>query len=172
MTMIAPGHCRIIHGPCDSNFESLPGKTIASVRRSLATVFSIPGDAEAWTGGGVVDDQHRLRAGDSVLFLRRGWGRKGVDAPPVPEGVRLLTVKEAAAELYCSVSFVYKLMQTRQLAFERRGRRKLPLAVSVAEYRQRNRCPATVPAPRPGRSPRQPYQFQRLFRDEPSGPGK
>jgi hypothetical protein len=166
-----PLACRIAHGPCDSDFENLAGKTVASVRRSLATVFSIPDDAEAYCNGSTVAAEYALRAGDSVEFLVRR-GRKGVDGLPVPEGVRLLTVKEAAAELYCSVSFVYKLMQTRQLAFELRGRRKLPLAVSVAEYRQRNRCPATVLAPRPGRSPRQPYQFQRLFRGESSGPGQ
>jgi excisionase family DNA binding protein len=97
---------------------------------------------------------------------------KGVDALPVPDGGRLLTVKEAAAELYCSISFVYKLMQTGQLAFERRGRRKLPLAGSVAEYRQRSRCQATVQPSRTRRSPRQSYQFQRLFRDESSRSGK
>jgi excisionase family DNA binding protein len=104
------------------------------------------------------------------MFHRRGW--KGADALPIPDRGRLLTVKEAAAELYCSISFVYKLMRTGQLAFERRGRRKLPLAVSVTEYRQRCRCQATVQASRPGRSSRQPYQFRRLFRDESSRPGK
>jgi excisionase family DNA binding protein len=108
---------------------------------------------------------------DDLEFLKRR-GRKGADALPVPEGGRLLTVKEAAAELHCSISFVYKLMDTRQLAFERRGRRKLPLAVSLAEYRQQSRCQATIQAPRTSRSPRQPYQFQRLFRDESGGPGK
>jgi hypothetical protein len=30
--------------------NTLAGKTVASVRRSLATVFSIPDDAEVWTG--------------------------------------------------------------------------------------------------------------------------
>jgi excisionase family DNA binding protein len=169
--MIVPGACRIAHGPCDSSFPNLVGKTVASVRRGLASIFSIPDDAEPWIGGSVVDDQHRLQAGDSLEFLKR-WGRKGADALPVPDGGRLLTVKEAAAELHCSISFVYKLMQCGQLAFERRGRRKLPLAGSVAEYRQRSRRQATVQAPRPGRSPRQPYQFQCLFRDESSRPGK
>src|SRR5262245_58363500 len=70
---LSPPACRITHGPCDSYFENLAGKTVASVRRSLASVFSIPDDAEAWTDGGVVDDQHRLRAGDWLEFLvRRG----------------------------------------------------------------------------------------------------
>ena len=72
-----PQPYRITHGPCDFYFENLAGKTVGSVRRGLATVFSIPGDAEAFVGGSLVDGLYRLRAGDSVLFLRRGWGRKG-----------------------------------------------------------------------------------------------
>ncbi len=166
-----PGACRITHGPCDCYFENIVGKSVASIRRCLATAFSIPGDAQAFVGGSVVGPEYRLRAGDSLEFLKRR-GRKGADPVPVPEGGRLLTVKEAAAELHCSISFVYKLIDTGQVACERRGRRKLPLAVSLAEYRQRSRCQATVQAPRLSRSPRQPYQFQRLFRDGPSGPGK
>jgi hypothetical protein len=35
---------------------------------------------EAFVGGSVVDGPYRLRAGDSVLFLRTGWGRKGGSA--------------------------------------------------------------------------------------------
>ncbi len=71
-----PQPYRITHGPCDFYFENLAGKTVGSVRRGLATVFSIPGDAEAFVGGSLVDGLYRLQAGDSVLFLRRGWGRK------------------------------------------------------------------------------------------------
>jgi hypothetical protein len=66
--------CRITHGPNESVF-SIAGKSIASVRRSLATVFSIPDEAEAFVGGSVVGPEYRLRAGDEVEFLR-GWGRK------------------------------------------------------------------------------------------------
>jgi N6-adenosine-specific RNA methylase IME4 len=72
----SPPACRIVHGPCDSYFENIEGKSIALVRRSLAGAFSIPDDAEAWAGGSVVGEDYRLRAGDSVEFLRRGWGRK------------------------------------------------------------------------------------------------
>ena len=50
----------------------------------------------------------------------------------------VVTVKEAATEMKCSISFVYKLMKIGELAFERRGRRKMPLAVSLANYRRRN----------------------------------
>jgi hypothetical protein len=75
--------CRITHGPCDSYFENIEGKSIASVRRSLATIFSISTDAEAFIGGSVVGPDYRLRAGDSVLFLRTGWGRKASVPEPV-----------------------------------------------------------------------------------------
>jgi N6-adenosine-specific RNA methylase IME4 len=71
------GACRISHGPNDSYFENLAGKTVASVRRSLATVFSIPDGAQAFLNGSPVAPEYRLRAGDSVVFLRTGWGRKG-----------------------------------------------------------------------------------------------
>jgi hypothetical protein len=76
-----PRACRIIHGPHDSYFESIEGRSVASVRRSLTTAFSIPDDAEAFVGGSVVGPEYWLRAGDSVLFLRRGWGRKGALEP-------------------------------------------------------------------------------------------
>lgn len=78
-----PPACRITHGPHDSCFPNLAGRTVASIRRSLATVFSIPDDAEAFVGGSVVDGQYRLRAGDSVDFLRTGWGRKASVPEPV-----------------------------------------------------------------------------------------
>jgi hypothetical protein len=47
--------CRIIHGPHDSYFPNVVGKPVACVRRCLATVFSIPDEAEAFIGGSVVD---------------------------------------------------------------------------------------------------------------------
>jgi hypothetical protein len=70
------GACRIAHGPNDSYFENIVAQSVASVRRSLATVFSIPDDAEAWASGSVVGGQYRLRAGDSLDFVVRR-GRKG-----------------------------------------------------------------------------------------------
>ena len=72
-----PRTCRIAHGPHDSCFPNLVGKRVASVRRSLATVFSIPAEAQAFIGGSLVGGEYRLRAGDSVEFLRRR-GRKAV----------------------------------------------------------------------------------------------
>ena len=50
-----PPACRITHGPWDCYFENIVGKPVGSVQRSLATVFSIPDDAEAFIGGFVVD---------------------------------------------------------------------------------------------------------------------
>jgi hypothetical protein len=55
------------------------GKPVASIRRSLATVFSIPADAEPFVGGSVVDGQFRLRAGDSLEFLV-GRGENDLDS--------------------------------------------------------------------------------------------
>jgi hypothetical protein len=65
---IVSGICRITHGPCHSYFENIVGKSVASVRRGLATAFSIPDYAEAFVGGIIVDPEYRLRAGDSVVF--------------------------------------------------------------------------------------------------------
>ncbi len=163
--------CYVTCGPNASYFPNLVGKRVALLRRCLAGVFSIPDEAEPWVEGAVVSAGYRLRAGDSLEFLVRR-GRKAVDDQPIPEAGPLLTVKEAATELHCSLSFVYKLMGTGQLAFERRGRRKLVLAASVAEYRKQNTHPATSRPIRPAKTPRRPYQFQRLFRDTPSGTGQ
>jgi len=73
-----------------------------------------------------------------------------------------MTVREAATELQCSISFVYKLMAQGQVAYECRGRRKLLVAESVADYRQRNLVPATAKEPKPARTP---YQYKHLFQD-------
>jgi hypothetical protein len=71
--------CPITHGPQDGIF-AVAGKSIASIRRGLATAFSIPDDAEAYLGGSVVDPGYRLRAGDQVEFLKLR-GRKGALEP-------------------------------------------------------------------------------------------
>jgi hypothetical protein len=74
------GACRIVHGPCDSYFENIAGKSIASVRRGLATAFSIPDDAEAFVSGTMVAREYKLRGGDEVEFLKLR-GRKGALEP-------------------------------------------------------------------------------------------
>lgn len=55
---------------------------------------------------------------------------------------RPMTVKEAAQELTCSISLVYRLMERGELAYERRGRRRLPIWESVVDFRRRNVVPA------------------------------
>lgn len=92
--------CRITHGPHDSYFENIVGKSVASVRRGLATVFSISTDAEAFIGGTVVEGEYRLRAGDSLEFLKRRRRKGALE----PEELALiekegLTLTEAAALL-------------------------------------------------------------------------
>jgi excisionase family DNA binding protein len=78
-----------------------------------------------------------------------------------------MTAKQAAADLQISLSFVYKLMDAGEIAFERRGRRRLPVDSSVAEYKARNLVPATPKQHRPVKGP--PYQFQHLFQGKATG---
>ncbi len=75
-----------------------------------------------------------------------------------------MTVKEAAKELTCSISLVYKLMNEGQIAYERRGRRKLPVGSSVAEYRQRNLVPARPASQAAQAKPSSPYRYKHLFK--------
>ena len=74
-----------------------------------------------------------------------------------------MTVKEAATELSCSIGFVYKLMTVGEIAFERRGRRKFPVASSVAEYRQRNLVPANPKPIKKTPTTAEPYRYKHLF---------
>jgi excisionase family DNA binding protein len=74
-----------------------------------------------------------------------------------------LTVIEAAERLACSISFVYKLMSQGELAYETRGRRKLPSSESVAMYRLRNTVPARPAPSRVVKPPKTTYQFKYLF---------
>jgi excisionase family DNA binding protein len=75
-----------------------------------------------------------------------------------------MTVKEAARELTCSISLVYKLMKDGQIAYERRGRRRLPVGSSVAEYRQRNLVPARPASPGAPAKPPSPCGYKHLFK--------
>jgi hypothetical protein len=68
-----PTACRITHGPWDCYFENIVGKPVASVRRCLATVFSIPDDTESFVGGAAVAPEYKLQTEDSLEFpLERG----------------------------------------------------------------------------------------------------
>lgn len=71
-----------------------------------------------------------------------------------------MTVKEAACVLNCSPSLVYKLTDQGQLAFEWRGRRKLVVRASVADYRKRNLVPAN---PEPVKPKRRKERYQCEF---------
>lgn len=76
-----------MHGPGPCLFSEPRWQDGRSVRRGLATVFSIPNDAQAFIGGSVVNGQDRLRAGDSLEFLVR-HGRKGGVAKNAAESKR------------------------------------------------------------------------------------
>lgn len=169
VTTFTPSRVQVLHGPNDDTFD-VAGASASCLRAMLRHAFNIPHHAVAFVNGHRVGPSYRVRDRDVLEFVVP-WGRKGADDGSAPEAGRLLTVKEAAADLHCSISFVYKLMRTGQIAYEGRGRRKLPLAVSVAEYRRRNTHQAAPGnAHRPAKSARQPYQFQCLFRNERSPP--
>lgn len=164
------GPVKVLHGANDG-FFNLAGASVACVRASLADAFNIHDEANAFVNGDDARSDYRLRANDFLEFIFQR-GRKGGIEDAEVETSRLMTVKEAAAEMHCSISFIYKAMAAGQLSYERRGRRKLPLAVSVAEYRQRTRYSATNQPSSSKRSPKRPYQYQRLFCDKSSGAGK
>src|SRR5215469_13390140 len=74
---LAPsGNVRVTHGANDCDFP-VAGKSVAAVRKSLATVFSIPGDALPMVGGRVVAPDYILAPGEQLVFAKEK-GRKGV----------------------------------------------------------------------------------------------
>lgn len=166
---VSAGRVRVVFGPDSDLLGGLVGSTVAVAHRALAVPFNLPNTVVAFVNGCIAISDYRLRHSDHLEFIMP-WGRKGADELPLPPPGPLLTVKEAAAKLRCSLSFVYKLMQTGQVSFEQRGRRRLPLASSVVEYRERNTHRATELQPRAAAQRRQPYQFQRLFTRNRSKP--
>jgi hypothetical protein len=70
------GKIRVTHGANDCEFENLVGKSVASVRKSLGSVFSIPKDAQAYIRGEVVDETYKLKENDQLEFLKQS-GTKG-----------------------------------------------------------------------------------------------
>jgi excisionase family DNA binding protein len=101
----------------------------------------------------------------SLVSMGRLGGARRAKAANVtrPNKSGTLTVQEAAAELNCSISFVYKLMYVGELVYERRGRRKLPTAASIAEYRNRNIVRASQRFEYP-KDAHEPYVYQQLFK--------
>lgn len=67
---------RVVHGANEQYFESLEGKTVGVVRKSLREAFRIPGDAEAQIAGKPVGDDFVLTAGQTLEFVKEA-GEKG-----------------------------------------------------------------------------------------------
>ena len=67
---------RVVNGANEQYFDSLEGKTVGSVRKSLREVFNIAGDADALIGGKKVGDDFILEGGMSLEFFKEA-GVKG-----------------------------------------------------------------------------------------------
>ena len=67
---------RVTHG-ANEGFFPVAGKSVAAVRRCLATVFSIPAEAVTTIDGRLVGTNHILAAGEELTFAKEN-GRKGV----------------------------------------------------------------------------------------------
>ena len=66
---------RIIHGANEGDFD-VAGETVATVQARLADVFNIPVLAFGYVNGVIVKEEFRLRASDTLGFVRL-WGKKG-----------------------------------------------------------------------------------------------
>ena len=89
-----PPACRITHGAHDSYFENLVGKRVASIRRGLATVFSISTDAEAFIGGQSMASIGSGRAND--WFIRELAGVESIGAGVSSSAARALGSRKAS----------------------------------------------------------------------------
>lgn len=67
---------RVVNGANEQYFDSLEGKTVGSVRKSLREVFNIPGDASALISGKEVGDDFILEGGMNLEFVKEA-GVKG-----------------------------------------------------------------------------------------------
>lgn len=67
---------RVVHGANEQYFDSLEGKTVGQVRKSLRDAFNIPGDADALIQGKEVGDDFVLEGGMSLEFTKEA-GVKG-----------------------------------------------------------------------------------------------
>ncbi len=72
----AQGQVQVIHGANNQTFENLAGSSVQDVRDTLAEVFNIPGDAQALVNGENVGGNYRLRAQDTLEFIKQA-GVKG-----------------------------------------------------------------------------------------------
>lgn len=67
---------RVVHGANEQYFDSLEGKTVGQVRKSLRDAFNIPGDANALIAGKDVGDDFILEGGMNLEFAKEA-GVKG-----------------------------------------------------------------------------------------------
>lgn len=67
---------RVVHGANEQYFDSLEGKTVGQVRKSLRDAFNIPGDADALIQGKEVGDDFILEGGMNLEFVKEA-GVKG-----------------------------------------------------------------------------------------------
>lgn len=67
---------RVVHGANEQYFDSLEGKTVGTVKKSLREVFNIPSDAEALISGKQVGDDFILEGGMNLEFVKEA-GVKG-----------------------------------------------------------------------------------------------
>lgn len=68
---------RVIHGANEGRF-AVEGLTVGQLARQLRDVFNIPASAEAFVNGTEVQDNHVLRDGDAVEFVRANGTKSGL----------------------------------------------------------------------------------------------
>ena len=72
----AQGAVQVIHGANNQTFDNLAGSSVGDVRDTLAEVFNIPGDAQSLVNGENVGNNYRLKANDTLEFIKQA-GVKG-----------------------------------------------------------------------------------------------
>ena len=72
----ATSKIRVVHGANEQYFDTLEGKTVGQVKKSLREVFNIPGDAEALINGKQVGDEFVLEPSMNLEFVKEA-GVKG-----------------------------------------------------------------------------------------------
>jgi hypothetical protein len=138
--MIAPGACRIIHGPCDSYFENIVGKSIASVRRGLAAAFSIPDDAEAFVVGSVVAPGYKLRAGDQVEFLILRGRKAALEPEELDKLHAVLHAVNQAEERLAALEKAVALLVSQRTVKDWYTTQDISTMLGKAEYTVREWC--------------------------------
>ena len=111
---------KVVHASNDGVFDVPVRTPVRVVRASLVDAFNIPETALSLVNGRRVAGTYDLLDNDTLEFMV-AWGLRSSHDSILPEQGRLLTVKEAAAELRCSISFVCKLMSLGQISYECRG---------------------------------------------------